>query len=60
MFREDLFEGYPNVYEDLTGDDILKDVIRVYDFGEKGAILYSELKSSDCFLAITSESAGKA
>ena len=59
-FREDLFEGYPNVYEDLTGDDILKDVIHVYDFGEKGAILYSELKSSDCFLAITSESTGKA
>ncbi len=55
IFREDLFERYPNVYETLTGDDILKDVIRVYDFGENGARLYSELKSRDCFLAIPAE-----
>jgi hypothetical protein len=33
----------------------LKDVIRVHDFGPNGAILYSELKSSDCFLGVTSE-----
>ena len=55
IFREDLFERYPNVYETLTGDDILKDVIRVYDFDENGARLYSELKSRDCFLAIPAE-----
>ena len=55
IFREDLFEHYPDVYEKLTGDEILKDVIHVHDFGPGGAILYSELKSSDCFLAITSE-----
>ena len=51
-FREDLFAQYPDVYQELTGDELMKDVIRVYDFGENGAILYSELKSSDCFLAI--------
>ena len=56
IFREDLFESYPDVYGQLSGDDILKDVICVYDFGPNGAILYSELKSSDCFLAVTSES----
>ena len=55
IFREDLFESFPDVYGQLSGDDILKDVIRVYDFGPDGAILYSELKSSDCFLAVTSE-----
>jgi hypothetical protein len=55
IFREDLFESYPDVYGQLTGDDILKDVIRVHDFGPNGAILYSELKSSDCFLGVTSE-----
>ena len=55
IFREDLFEKYPSVYETLTGDEILKDVIRVYDFGENGARLYSELQSRDCFLAIPAE-----
>jgi hypothetical protein len=51
-FRPDLFAQYPDVYQELTGDEILKDVICVYDFGTEGAILYSELKSNDCFLAI--------
>ena len=56
--REDEFKRFPNVYTELTGDDILKDVIKVYDFGENGAILYSELKSRDCFLALTAEADG--
>ena len=50
IFREDLFAQYP---EALTGDTILKDVIRVYDLGKDSAILYSELKTNDCFLGIT-------
>ena len=58
IFREDEFKRFPNVYTELTGDDILKDVIKVYDFGENGAILYSELKSRDCFLALTAEADG--
>ena len=53
IFREDLFEQYPEVYEALTGDTILKDVIRVYDLGKGNAILYSELKTNDCFLGTT-------
>ena len=55
IFREDLFAQYPEVYEALTGDTILKDVIRVYDLGKDNAILYSELKTNDCFLGITLE-----
>ncbi len=51
-FRGDLFEQYPDVYQELTGDELMKNVIRVFDFGDGGAILYSELKSSDCFLGI--------
>ena len=53
IFREDLFAQYPEVYEALTGDTILKDVIRVYDLGKDNAILYSELKTNDCFLGTT-------
>ncbi len=52
LFNETLFEQYPDVYRELTGDEILENVIKVYDFGEEGAILYSELKSNDCFLGI--------
>ena len=56
IFREDLFRQFPNVYEELMNDDTLRNVIKVYDFGENSAILYSELKSKDCFLAITADS----
>ena len=51
-FNARLFEQYPNVYEDITRDTLLSDVIRIFDFGPDGAILYSELKNNDCFLAI--------
>ena len=51
-FNEALFRKFPDVYTALTEDEILKDVIRVYDFGEKGAILYSELKNNECFLGV--------
>ena len=37
-------------YRELSGDDKLEGVVRVYDLGERGAILYSEVKSQDCFL----------
>ena len=32
--------------------DVVNEVIRVYDFGEKKAVLYSEVKSQECFLGI--------
>ncbi len=52
LFREELFERYPDRYEELTGDTQLADVISVYDFGARGAILYSEIAAQDCFLGI--------
>ncbi len=52
-FSEAGFDALPNCYEKLTGDSRLADVIRVYDLTEKKAILYSEVKSRECFLATT-------
>ncbi len=51
-FNEADFEAFPNRYEELTGDSRLKEVILIHDLGEKGAILYSEVKSRECFLGI--------
>ena len=36
----------------LTGDGELEGVIQVCDLGKDGGILFSELKSQDCFLGI--------
>ena len=49
-FNEALFDRYPDVYRELTGDKALEGVVKVYDLGENGAILYSEMESQDCFL----------
>ena len=49
-FDEALFDRCPDRYRELTGDDGLAGVIRVCDLGEKGAILYAEVASQDCFL----------
>ena len=49
-FSESGFDRFPNRYTELTGDEKLAEVIRVFDFGEKGAILYSEVKGQECFL----------
>ena len=49
-FREESFAAFPDRYRELTGDEKLEGVVRVYDLGENGAILYSEVKSQDCFL----------
>ena len=51
-FHETRFSAFPDRYRELTGDEKLEGVIRVFDLGEKGALLYSEVKSQDCFLAI--------
>lgn len=50
QFNQALFDSYPDVYTELTGDESLKNVIKVYDFGENGAILFSEISKQDCFL----------
>lgn len=55
IFNEDMFDSFPNVYPELMNaadDDPMRDVIRVCDFGENKAILYSEIESQDCFLAL--------
>ena len=49
-FNEALFDRYPDRYAELTGDEQLAEVIKVYDLGEGGAILYSEMESQECFL----------
>ena len=51
LFDEALFDRFPDRYRELTGDETLEGVIKVYDFGRNGAILYSETASQDCFLA---------
>ena len=51
-FAEAEFAACPDRYRELTGDTKLSGVIQVLDFGEKGAILYSEVKSQECFLGV--------
>ncbi len=50
QFNEALFDRYPDRYTELTGDKSLAGVIKVYDMGQGGAILFSEIASQDCFL----------
>ena len=50
-FNEALFDRYPDRYRELTGDEALEGVVKVYDLGDPGAILYAETESQDCFLA---------
>ncbi|MCR5664655.1 MAG: PEP/pyruvate-binding domain-containing protein [Oscillospiraceae bacterium] len=52
LFDEAAFDRFPDCAAELTGDDSLKDVVKVYDLGENGGILYSELNSQDCFLGL--------
>ena len=51
-FNEKGFEAFPDRYAELTGDEKLKNVVKVYDLGEKGATLYAEVKSQDCLLGL--------
>lgn len=54
VLDEALFEECENVYSKLVSSepgDAMADVIRVFDLGESGAILYSEVGSQECFLA---------
>lgn len=54
VLDEALFEECENVYSKLVSSepgDAMSEVIRVFDLGESGAILYSEVGSQECFLA---------
>lgn len=54
VLDEALFEECENVYSKLirlVPGDAMSEVIRVFDLGESGAILYSEVGSQECFLA---------
>lgn len=54
VLDEALFEECENVYSKLIRlepGDAMSEVIRVFDLGESGAILYSEVGSQECFLA---------
>ena len=54
VLDEALFEECENVYSKLIRlepGDAMSEVIRVFDLGESGAILYSEVGSQKCFLA---------
>ena len=51
---EELLGNCEDVYSRLVkieDGDPIADVISVYDLGEGGAILYSEVESQECFLA---------
>lgn len=50
QFNKAIFDSYPDAYSALTGDSTLAGIIKVYDLGENGAILYSEISGQDCFL----------
>lgn len=54
VLDEALFEECESVYSKLIRlepGDAMSEVIRVFDLGESGAILYSEVGSQECFLA---------
>ena len=54
VFQDTLFADCENVYAQLMpsdAEDVMADVIRVYDLGKDQAILYSEVGSQTCFLA---------
>ncbi len=51
-FDEEGFDAFPDRYTELTGDEKLAGVVRLFDLGEKGAILYSEVESQECFLGV--------
>ena len=55
VFNEALFDSFPDRFLELGGDENLKGVVKVYDFGKPGAILYGEIASQDCFLGLLSE-----
>lgn len=52
VFDEAKYDQFPDRYKELTGDESLEGVIRVYDLGHDGGILFSELSSQDCFLGV--------
>ena len=51
-FNEEGFDVFPDRYTELTEDEKLRDVVKVYDLGEKGATLYAEVKNQDCLLGL--------
>ncbi|MBQ6215042.1 MAG: hypothetical protein IJJ67_06465 [Oscillospiraceae bacterium] len=55
VFDEDLLRSLPECTDIILGKpaDDLNKVIRVYDLNGLNAVLYSEITSSECFLALT-------
>ena len=51
-FNESGFDEFPDLYTELTGDEKLRDVVKVYDLGENGATLYAEVKNQECLLGL--------
>ena len=51
-FNEAGFDAFPDRASDFLKDEKLRGVVCVYDFGEGGAILYSEVNSQECFLGL--------
>ena len=51
-FNEEGFDVFPDRYTEFTEDEKLRDVVKVYDLGEKGATLYAEVKNQDCLLGL--------
>ncbi len=51
-FHEEAFSAFQDRYTELTGDEKLAGVVKVFDFGDKGAVLYSEVKSQDCLFGV--------
>ena len=49
-FDQALLDACPDLYTELTGDEALRGVIKVYDLGQPGGILYAEMAGQDCFL----------
>lgn len=56
VFREDLLNDMENRFNetlDLAASDGMDAVIGVYDVTDRGAVLYSEIESQECFLGFT-------
>lgn len=52
LFREEAFDAFPDRFRKLGGEAALEGVVKVYDFGQSRAILYTEVASQDCFLGL--------
>ena len=53
MLNENMFNEYEDCFSRLSGraEDAMSQVVKIYDMGAGGAVLYSDVGSQDCFLA---------